>query len=52
MQIGRVKKNLSLLPPGTKILMMPQLSYMPDQILRKKWKKKPPQISRQNLTFL
>ena len=26
------------LPPGTKILMMPQFSYMIDQILGKKWK--------------
>ena len=39
MQIGRAKKNISPLPPGTKILMMLQLSYMPDQILRKKLKK-------------
>ena len=27
------------LPPGTKILVMPQFSYMPDQILGKKMKK-------------
>ena len=26
-------------PPGTKIFVMPPLSYMPDQILRKKMKK-------------
>ena len=26
------------LPPGTKILAMPQFSYMPDQILGKNWK--------------
>ena len=27
-------------PPGTKIFVMPQLSYMPDQILGKKIKKR------------
>ena len=30
------KENISPLPPGTKILVMPLFSYMPDQILGKK----------------
>ena len=38
------------LPSGTKILVMPQFSYMPDQILGKKNEKT--QFSGQNLTFL
>ena len=38
------------LPPGTKILVMPQFYYMSDQILGNKEKKA--QFSGQNLTFL
>ena len=38
------------LPPGAKILVMPQFSCMPDQILGKKNRKT--QFSGQNLTFL
>ena len=38
------------LPPGTKILLMPQFSYMPDQILGKKNEKT--QFSGQNLAFI
>ena len=38
------------LPPGTKVLVMPQFSYMPDRILGKKRKKT--QFSGQNLTLL
>ena len=51
MQIGVVnfKREYQPLPIGTKILVMPQLSYMPDQILGKKWKA---QFSGQNLTFM
>ena len=30
------KENISPYPPGTKILVMPQFSYVPDQILGKK----------------
>ena len=40
------ERAYQLLPPGTKILVMPQFSYMPDQILGKKKNKG------QNLTFL
>ena len=39
MQIGWwsiSKENISSYPPGTKILVMSQFSYMPDQILGKK----------------
>ena len=36
---GQFRKRILSLPPGTKILVMPQLSYMPDQILGKKLKK-------------
>ena len=36
--------------PGTKIFVMPQFSYMQDQILGKK--KEKTQFSGQNLTFL
>ena len=32
------EREYQLLPPGTKILVMPQFSYMPDQILGKKSK--------------
>ena len=37
MQIGgdQFRKRISALPPGTKILVIPQSSYMPDQILGK-----------------
>ena len=38
------------LPPGTKIRVIPQFSYMSDQILGKKEKKT--QFSGQNLTFI
>ena len=38
-------KAVQPLPPGTKILVIPQFSYMPDQILGKMKKS-------QNLTFL
>ena len=33
------EREYQSLPPGTKILVMPQFSYMPDQILGKKLKK-------------
>ena len=33
------EREYQLLPPGTKILVMPQFSYMADQILGKKMKK-------------
>ena len=37
MQIGdsEFRKSISAPTPGTKILVMPQLSYMPDQFLEK-----------------
>ena len=37
MQIGggQFRKRYQPLPPGTKILVMPQFPYMPDQILGK-----------------
>ena len=40
MQIGVVhfERACQLLPSGTKILVMPQFSYMPDQFLGKKEK--------------
>ena len=40
------ERSYQSLPPGTKILVMPRVSYMPDQILGKYEKKC------QNLTFL
>ena len=44
------EREYQLLPPGTKILVMPQFPCMPDQILGKKIGKT--QFSGQNLTFL
>ena len=40
MQIGddQFRKRISAPTSGTKILVMPQFPYMPDQILGKKWK--------------
>ena len=35
---GQFGKKISAPTPGTKILVMPQFSYMPDQILGKRWK--------------
>ena len=44
------EKQYQSLPPGTKILVMPQFSYMPDQIL---WgKNEKTQFSDKTLTFL
>ena len=42
------QREYQFLPPGTKILVMPQFSYMPHQILEKKMKKT--QFSGKNLT--
>ena len=33
--VANLERKYQFLPPGTKILVMPQLSYMPDQILEK-----------------
>ena len=37
---GEFRKRISALSPGTKILVIPHFSYIPDQILEKKKKKK------------
>ena len=47
---GQFRKRILVPTPGTKILVMPQLSYMPDQILGEKNGKT--QSSGKNLTFL
>ena len=47
---GEFRKRISALSPGTKILVIPHFSYIPDQILEKKKEKN--QFSGQNLTFL
>ena len=33
--VGEFRKSISALPPGTKIPVKPQFSYMPDQVLGK-----------------
>ena len=38
-RVVNFEREYQPLPPGTKILVMPQFSYMPDQILGKKMKK-------------
>ena len=52
MQIGgdEFRNRISAPIPGTKILVIPQFSYMPDQISGKKILKT--RFSGQNLTFL
>ena len=47
---GQFRKRISVLPPGAKTLVMPQLSYMSDQILRTKNEKT--KFSGPNLVFL
>ena len=49
-RVGFFEGEYQSLPSSTKILLMPQFSYMPDQILRKQNGKT--QFSSQNLTFL
>ena len=38
-RVVNFEREYSPLPPGIKILVVPQLSYMPNQILGKKMKK-------------
>ena len=38
-EVVNFEREYQSLPPGTKVLVMPQFSYMPDQILGKKMKK-------------